>query len=201
VAKGKAIHYLILICLGFVWVFPLLALLVFSFAPNSDIVLNRLFPTTLTLENYARVLTTELRGINIPRSLLNSTIILVIQVVGVLALDAPAAYALARLNFRGRDAIFWIILVTMMMPGHIILISLYEMMSRADLVDTLPGVFLPGLARVIGIFLLRQFFRAIPRELEEAAIVDGASNWQVFSRIMLPLAAPALSTLTIITPL
>jgi multiple sugar transport system permease protein len=133
--------------------------------------------------------------------LVNSTIVLIIQVVGVLALDAPAAYALARLKFRGREAIFWIILVTMMMPGHIILISLYEMMSRADLVDTLPGVILPGLPRVIGIFLLRQFFRAIPNELEEAAIVDGANSWQVFYRIMLPLAVPALATLTIITTL
>ena len=88
-----------------------------------------------------------------------------------------------------------------MMPGHIVLMSLYELMAGMSLVNTLPGIFLPGLPRVIGIFLLRQFFRQIPDELEYAARIDGASDWQIFLRVMVPLAAPALATLTVITVL
>jgi len=174
-------------------------MLIFSFAPNSDILLMRFFPTSFTLENYYQVFTTKIRGVSVPRSLANSTIVMVIQTLAILALDIPAAYALGRLKFWGREIIFGIILVTMMMPGHIILISLYALMSSLDLVDTLPGILLPGLPRVVGIFLLRQFFRGLPNELEDAARVDGANEWQTFTRIMLPMAVPAVATLTILT--
>lgn len=187
--------------LAFVWVTPILAIFIFSFAPNSDILQMSLLPTRLTLDNYNTALSTTMRGVNIPGSLVNSTVIVFIQVIGILILDTPAAYALARLKFRGREIIFGLILLTLMMPGHIILMSLYELMADLNLVNTLPGIFLPGLPRVIGIFLLRQFFREIPGELEDAARIDGASDWQIFLRIMIPLAGPALSTLTIITVL
>lgn len=194
-------RYTILTILGIVWIFPLAAMLVFSFAPNSDILLMRLWPSEFTWENYDKVLTTEIRGVSIPRALVNSTIILLVQVGGILLLDIPAAYAFARLKFWGRDILFGIILLTMMMPGLINLISLYDLMARLNLVDTLPGVFLPGLPRVIGIFLLRQFFRGIPSELEDAALIDGANDWQVFVHLMVPLAVPAISTLAVITAL
>ncbi|NMB45810.1 MAG: carbohydrate ABC transporter permease [Firmicutes bacterium] len=197
--KGSKIRYFVLTVLALIWIFPLAAMLIFSFAPNSDILLMRLFPTSFTLENYYQVFTTKIRGVSVPRSLANSTIVMVIQTLAILALDIPAAYALGRLKFWGREIIFGIILVTMMMPGHIILISLYALMSSLDLVDTLPGILLPGLPRVVGIFLLRQFFRGLPNELEDAARVDGANEWQTFTRIMLPMAVPAVATLTILT--
>ncbi len=187
--------------LAFLWVSPILAIFIFSFAPNSDILRMSLLPSQITLDNYNTALNTTMRGVNIPGSLVNSTIIVLIHVVGILILDTPAAYALTRLKFRGREIIFGLILVTLMMPGHVILMSLYELMADLSLVNTLPGIFLPGLPRVIGIFLLRQFFREIPGELEDAARIDGASDWQIFLRIMIPLAGPALSTLTIITVL
>lgn len=199
VEKGSKIRYFVLTVLALIWIFPLAAMLIFSFAPNSDILLMRLFPTSFTLENYYQVFTTKIRGVSVPRSLANSTIVMVIQTLAILALDIPAAYALGRLKFWGREIIFGIILVTMMMPGHIILISLYALMSSLDLVDTLPGILLPGLPRVVGIFLLRQFFRGLPNELEDAARVDGANEWQIFTRIMLPMAVPAVATLTILT--
>jgi multiple sugar transport system permease protein len=199
VEKGSKIRYFVLTVLALIWIFPLAAMLIFSFAPNSDILLMRLFPTSFTLENYYQVFTTKIRGVSVPRSLANSTIVMVIQTLAILALDIPAAYALGRLKFWGREIIFGIILVTMMMPGHIILISLYALMSSLDLVDTLPGILLPGLPRVVGIFLLRQFFRGLPNELEDAARVDGANEWQTFTRIMLPMAVPAVATLTILT--
>lgn len=194
-------RYVVLVVVGAVWFLPLGAMLVFSFAPNSDILMVRYLPSTLTLENYIDVFTSRIRGVSVPLSLQNSTVVLLIHLVGILALDTPAGYALARLRFPGRQVLFWIILVTMMMPGHIMLISLYDLMARFQLVDTLPGVFLPGLPRVIGVFLLRQFFLGIPNELEDAARVDGATEWQLFLKIMVPMARPALATLAVVTML
>jgi multiple sugar transport system permease protein len=200
-ARYKIFKYILLLLLGFAWLLPLASMFLFSFAPNSDIIRMRLLPSKVTLDNYYAVFTTEIRGVSIPKALLNSLVVLVIQVTGILALDAPAAYALARLNFWGRETIFRLILITMMMPGHIILISLYVLMASVGLVDTLPGLFLPGLPRVIGIFLLRQFFKELPQEIEDAAYIDGANEWQTFIKIMLPMASPALATLTVITVL
>ena len=199
--RKEGLRYLVLICLGLVWATPLVAMLLFSFAPDSDILLMKLFPSSFSLESYQQVVTSSIRGVSVPRSMLNSAIVMIIQVLGILVLDAPAAYALARVKFWGREIIFGIILVTLMMPGLLNLISLYDLMAKFSLVDTLAGVLLPGLPRVVGIFLLRQFFRAVPHELEDAARIDGASEWQIFVRIMIPMAAPALSTLAIITAL
>lgn len=199
--KKNRLKFIILLILSIIWLFPLVAIFVFSFAPNEDILKMNLIPSSYTLENYITVFTTQISGVSIPSSLINSFIVVVIQVFGILILDTPAAYALARFKFRGRDIIFYTILLAMMMPGHIILISLYTFISRCGLVDTLPGVFLPGLARVIGIFLLRQFFKQIPQEIEEAAIIDGANRWQIFIQIMIPITIPALTTLTVITVL
>jgi multiple sugar transport system permease protein len=200
-ARYKIFKYILLLLLGFAWLLPLASMFLFSFAPNSDIIRMRLLPSKVTLDNYYAVFTTEIRGVSIPKALLNSLVVLIIQVTGILALDAPAAYALARLNFWGRETIFRLILITMMMPGHIILISLYVLMASVGLVDTLPGLFLTGLPRVIGIFLLRQFFKELPQEIEDAAYIDGANEWQTFIKIMLPMASPALATLTVITML
>ena len=197
----RTLRYITIIVLSIIWVMPLLAIFIFSFAPNQDILRMELFPTRFTLENYHTVITTTLRGVSIPTSLVNSAVIVVIHVVGILILDTPAAYALARVKFFGREIIFGLILLTMMMPGHIVLMSLYELMASMSLINTLPGIFLPGLPRVIGIFLLRQFFRELPGELEDAARIDGAGDWQIFLRIMVPLATPALATLTVITVL
>lgn len=195
------VRYLALLVLAAIWALPLVAMLVFSFAPNTDIVRMQLWPSTLTLENYIEVFTNRIRGVSVTQSLINSAKVLVIQVLGILLLDIPAGYALARLRFCGRELIFSIILITMMMPGHIMLISLYDLMAKLGLVDTLAGVILPGLPRVIGIFLLRQFFREIPDELEDAARIDGAGEWTLFARIMIPLALPAIATLTVLTML
>ena len=200
-STAKTLRLLVILALALLWITPLLAIFIFSFAPNSDILRMSLLPSSLTLDNYITVLTTSLRGVNIPTSLVNSAVIAFIQTAGILLLDTPAAYAFARYKFPGRDAIFAIILFTLMMPGHIILMSLYELMSAFSLVNTLPGIILPGLARVVGIFLLRQFFREIPTELDDAARIDGATDWQIFLRIMIPLAQPALATLTVITVL
>lgn len=183
------------------WVLPLAALLLYSFAPGADVLRMELVPRSLTLANYRDVLGGALRGVSVPGAMGNSAVILVAQVSCILLLDLPAGYAFGRLRFPGRDLLFGLVLLTMMVPGLLELVSLYELMSTLGLVDTLPGILLPGTARVMGVFLMRQFFREIPRELEEAARLDGATEFQVFARIMLPLSRPAITTLAVITAL
>lgn len=195
------LRWIVLLVAATVWILPLAAVIVFSFAPTADVLRGNLLPSTLTLENIRAVLEQDIRGVSIRAALVNSFVILIIQVAGILLLDIPAAYALARLRFPGRDVLFAVILMSMMMPGILELVSLYDLMASIGLVDTLAGVVLPGLPRVIGVFLLRQFFRSLPNELEEAARIDGASEWQVFTRVMVPLATPAVVTLAIITAL
>lgn len=197
----RVLKYLTLTFLAVIWISPLLMMFIYSFAPNRDIILMRLLPTRFILDNYVIAITQRIQGVSLPSSIRVSLVVVILQVGGILILDAPAGYALARFQFRLREPIFVMILVTMMMPGHIILISLYEMMSTFGMVDTLPGIVLPGLPRVVGIFLLRQFFRQLPGELDDAATIDGANSWQVFTRVMIPMATPAFATLTVLTVL
>lgn len=199
--RSDTIRWIVLLLVSLLWVFPVVSLVLFSFAPPTDILKGTLIPTQWTFENYAKVLTDAGRGVSIPQAMWNSTVIMVLQVAGILLLDLPAAYAFGRLRFWGRDLIFYIVLLTMMMPGVLEVISLYDFMSNLGLIDTLAGVILPGLARVIGIFILRQFFMQLPHELDEAARIDGASDFQIFTRIMVPLATPAIITITVITAL
>jgi ABC-type glycerol-3-phosphate transport system permease component len=109
-----------------------------------------------------------------------------------------AAYAFARLKFAGRDAIFNFMLATMMIPGAVTLIPAYVLMTKLHLINSFFSLILPGLVSAGSIFVLTQFFKSIPRELEEAAMIDGASHMQIFRIVDLPLARPALLTVLII---
>ena len=109
-----------------------------------------------------------------------------------------AAYALARMQFRGKNVLFGIIVVTLFVPGFIFLMPNYLIMDRLGWLDTLIALIVPGAAGAFGVFFLRQFFLAIPKELEESARIDGANTWQIFTRIVLPNSKPALVTLALI---
>ncbi len=119
----------------------------------------------------------------------------------VLATAAPAAYALARMDFRFKGAVFALIVGTLFVPPIIFLAPNYEIVDALGWLDTLPAVIFPLAAGAFGVFFLRQFFLGLPRELEEAALLDGASRWQVFTRIVLPLSRPALATLFVLSVL
>jgi multiple sugar transport system permease protein len=200
--KGtQTARWIVLVILAALWFLPLVSLVLFSFAPPAEVLKGVFIPTQWTLDNYWKVLTETQRGVSVPGGLWNSTIIMVLQVAGILLLDVPAAYAFARTKFFGRNVLFALVLVSMMMPGILEVISLYDLMANIGLVNTLWGVILPGLPRVIGIFILRQFFMEVPRELDEAARIDGASEFQIFSKIMVPLAMPSIITVTVITAL
>jgi multiple sugar transport system permease protein len=119
----------------------------------------------------------------------------------VLATAAPAAYALARMDFRFKGAVFAVIVGTLFVPPIIFLAPNYEIVDALGWLDTLPAVIFPLAAGAFGVFFLRQFFLGLPRELEEAALLDGATRWQVFTRIVLPLSRPALATLFVLSVL
>lgn len=153
----------------------------------------QLLPPSPTLEGYREVWS----SLPFARLLVNS----VIFAGGVTALsvllDSMAAYALARLQFRGRELCFWLVLATLMVPFQVTLIPLFITVFELGWLNTYAGLILPRATNAFGIFLLRQFFVTIPREIDEAAHVDGASEWRVFWQMILPLSKPALATVAI----
>jgi multiple sugar transport system permease protein len=157
---------------------------VFQFPP-------RLIPDTPLWSNYPNALTAQPFG----RYLLNSLIFAVLVVIGQLVTSATAGYAFAKLSFPGRDKIFMVYLSTMMVPAVVVLIPRFLLVNGLGWTDTYAGLAGPELVTVWGVFLMRQFFRTIPVELEDAARIDGAGPWRIFWFIALPLAKPALATL------
>jgi multiple sugar transport system permease protein len=137
----------------------------------------------------------------VPRWFLNSVIAAFGTAAVVLITAAPAAYALARLDFPGKRAVFGLIVATLFVPPIIFLAPNYEIVEALGWLDSLPAVIFPVAAGAFGVFFLRQFFLGLPKELEEAALLDGANRFEVFVRIVLPLSRPALATLFLITVL
>ncbi len=152
-----------------------------------------LVPWTPRWRNYPEALT----ALPFARFFLNSFVFSGAVVAGQVATSAAAAYALARLEFRGRETLLVVILSVLMVPAIVLLIPRFLLISALGWVDTWPGLISTELVSVWGIFLLRQFFLSIPRDLEEAARLDGAGEWVIFTRIVLPLARPALATLAL----
>lgn len=150
-------------------------------------------PTEVDWSNFSRVF--EL--IPFGTMVLNSIKITAIITVGSLITSTLAAYAFARLEFPGRDVLFIIFLAALMIPVQVTVIPTFILMRTLGLVDTHEAVYLPALIQVFGIFLLRQFFLTIPRELEDAAKVDGASRLRILLQVIVPLSGPALSALAI----
>ncbi|MCB0190458.1 MAG: carbohydrate ABC transporter permease [Anaerolineae bacterium] len=142
-------------------------------------------------ENYREVI--ELQGLD--RSLINTTMVTVLVVIGQLATSVVGGYAFARLRFPGRDNIFLVYLGTLMIPFSVLIMPLYQLMVWIGWVDNMAALIVPWIFTAYGTFLMRQFFITIPREIEEAALIDGASRFQILWRIFLPASAPALATL------
>lgn len=159
---------------------------VFQFPP-------RLFPERPLLSNYPGALGAQPFG----RYFLNSLLFALLVVAGQLATSATAGYAFAKLEFRGRDRLFLAVLSAMMVPPVVVLIPRFLLIDGLGWVDSYQGLASTELVTVWGIFLMRQFFRSVPTELEEAARLDGAGAWRTFWSIALPLARPALMTLAL----
>lgn len=153
-----------------------------------------LIPRPATLANFAAVVHTMPLG----RFALNTVYITGVGITLTLVTSALAGYPLARMRFPGRDAIFYAIVGSLMLPQHVGLILNFVTMTWLHLVDTYAAVYLPSIASVFGIFLLRQAYLVIPGEIEDAARIDGAGELRLWAQVMLPLVAPALATLAII---
>lgn len=154
-----------------------------------------LLPGRLTFESFGYVWVQGKIGIYLKNSFLYATIVLVVQTL----VNSLAAYAFSRVRFPGREALFYLVLATMMLPYSVLLIPTYLIVWRLGLANTVAGVVIPGFASAYGIFMLRQFFMNIPFELEDAARIDGANRLRVYLQVIMPLAQPALVTLGMFT--
>lgn len=178
-------------------VVPFLWMFVGSLKPQAELLREppTWLPESPTVSNYERLW----ERLDFPRYFWNSTFIAVLITLANLLFCSMVGYALAKLRFFGRDKLFLLVLGTLLVPGSVTLIPLFVLMSRLDLVDSPWAVILPAAAGPLGVFLMRQFMLAIPDDLLEAARVDGAGEFTIFWRIVLPLSTPALAALGIIT--
>jgi multiple sugar transport system permease protein len=194
-----AVNYTIMIILALIFVLPLLWMLSTSLKPKREWFGATIewIPKTFTLENYEKIFSTASTPIG--TWFINSLIVATITTILILAVDALAAYAYARMEFRGRKALFGLLISTLFLPGILFLVPNFVTVANLGLLNNYGGVIIPALASVFGVFFLRQFFQSIPKELEEAAEIDGANKFQIFYKIILPLSRPALATLGIIT--
>jgi multiple sugar transport system permease protein len=178
---------------AFIVLLPVIWMIFTSVKPEGAIVAHpsQLFPTRFTWTNYRDVL----RAIPFARQFGNTIVFASTVTVVSLLFDSMTAYALARLDFPGKRLLFVLVLLFLMMPIQITLIPVYQLVAKLGLVNTFPGLVIPRATNAFGIFFLRQFFLTIPRDLSEAARIDGAGEFRIYWRIVLPLARPALLTL------
>lgn len=181
------------ILVGLMMLLPIIWMLFTAFKPEADIVTYppTLWPRELTIEHFIDVW----NRIPFARLYVNTIIFAGGVTVISLLFDSMAAYALARIPFKGRGIVFVGILLLLMLPFQVTLIPLYDMLNGMGLTNTLPGLIVPRMTNAFGIFFLTQFFLSLPKDLEEAARVDGASEWRIYWGIIMPLARPALLTL------
>jgi multiple sugar transport system permease protein len=188
--------HLILVPLALVMVTPLAWMVMTSIQTPDEA---RHFPPVLPSGIHWQNYTDAIHAAPFGRFFLNTVLVTGAAVLGNLVLCSLAGYAFARLRFFGRDVLFVLLLATLMIPFQVVMIPIFLIMRNLGLVDSLGALILPNLVTPFGIFLMRQFFRTLPIELEEAARLDGCSRLRTLIRIVLPLSGPALATLAVIT--
>jgi multiple sugar transport system permease protein len=189
----RLLAYIVLGITGFVMVFPFIYMFLSSLKPSAEVVQvpPTLWPSEVRWSNYLEVLNIVPLG----TQLINTVIVTVLVVLGWVLTSVLAGYAFARLEFPGREWLFGAYLATLMVPFAVLIVPMYRLMLVFGWVDRLEALIIPWLFTAYGTFLLRQFFMSVPRDLEDAALIDGASHWGILFRIFLPLARPAIATL------
>ena len=196
----KLLVYAVLILLTLIFVAPLLWMLSTSLKPNAETTTLPLswVPKQFSTEGYSTILSAGSQSPAL-RWFLNSMIAGLAHTALILITASMAAYALARMEFRGKRVLFAMIISTLFIPPIILLTPNYQIVDQLGWLDTLLAVIVPGAAGAFGVFFLRQFFLSLPKELEEAAMLDGANRWQIFFRIILPLSKAPLATLAVLS--
>ena len=195
--SGNAVFLALMIVLGILMLGPILWALGLSFKSNAELMVDTssVFQMPYTLQNYSDILA----GSSVIRWVTNSIIVSLGMMFGVLILSSLAGYGFARLDFPGRNIIFVLVLFGLAVPEQAVIIARYQIFSALDLHNTYAGLILPGLSAPFGVFLMTQYFRAIPKEIDEAAALENASRFRIFWRVLLPMTLPAQATLGIFT--
>ncbi len=182
---------LVLVVVPFVW------MLISSFKPEAEVraVPPTWWPETITIDNYDQLFT----QLDFPRFFFNSAVVAVAVAAGNMVFCSMLGYALAKLDFPGKKAVFGVVLGTLMVPGVVTFVPLFVLTTNIGLTNTLPGMILPFLAGPFGVFLMRQYIATLPDELIQAARIDGAGELRIFFSIILPLCGPAVATLGVLT--
>lgn len=189
--------YIVLIICAISMLLPFLWMLSTSFMTNAEIfsTTSKFLPESLNFTNYINIFS----SMPIAKYFFNSLLVAIITTIGQVLIAAMAGYAFARFTFKWKEPLFIIILITMMIPPQVNIIPLFVVMSKLNLINTYSALILPGFFGGFGIFLMRQWFTKLPQSLEDAAKIDGLNNFQIFFKIALPLALPAIATLAIFT--
>ena len=176
----------------FLMIFPLIIVVIVSFTPNAVTQTwpPKIIPSAWTLDNY----TSLFQRLPIGRELLNTIVFAGAVTIISVFFDSLAAYGLSRVDFKGRGILLAVLIATMMIPAMALLIPVYKLLGSMGLVNSYLGIIIPRMADVGGIFLLRQFFISIPKDLDNAARIDGAGEFRIFAQIILPNAVPAILT-------
>nr|WP_319005763.1 carbohydrate ABC transporter permease [Metabacillus niabensis] len=200
ISVSKMISFIFLLFMAFIWLVPLLYTFLTTFKNESDIQSNpfTILPINWVIGNYQDVLF-ENTSAPVAKWFMNSLIISVSQTVLVLVIVSLAGYGYSRMKFKGRDAIFVFLMATMMFPAVVNLIPLYKIIDTLGWVNSYFAAIVPGAAGVFNIFLVRQFMQGIPKDFDESARVDGASEFQIFTKLILPLIRPVLTVVALFT--
>ncbi len=182
---------------GAIMVAPLIWTLLLSFKSNAELMRDSAsaFSAPYTIDNYRAIFAGSL----VPRWLLNSIIVAIGQTIGVLALCSLAGYGFSRFDFQFRRTLFALVVVGLAIPEQAVILPRHQLFAMLGLHNSFPGLILPGLVAPFGVLFMTQYFRAIPRDLDEAAMLDGASRFRLFWKILLPLTIPAQATLGVFT--
>ncbi|QHE53694.1 carbohydrate ABC transporter permease [Pontibacillus sp. HMF3514] len=192
----KTIVTILLVLGGFLVSIPFLWMILSAFKPESEVLAfpPTIFPENPTIENFVHLFTKLDFGIYF----MNTVIIVFASFVGLL-FNAMAGYGFAKYSFKGRDKLFFLVLATMMIPGQVTMIPVYLLLNEVGLTNTMVGIILPGLAVAFSIFLFRQFMTTVPDDLIEAARLDGAGEFYIFFRLIIPVAKPIFAVQGILT--
>lgn len=186
------LSYVALALVTFLMIFPLIIIVIVLFTPNAVTQTwpPKIIPSAWTLDNY----TSLFQRLPIGRELLNTIVFAGAVTIISVFFDSLAAYGLSRVDFKGRGILLAVLIATMMIPAMALLIPVYKLLGSMGLVNSYLGIIIPRMADVGGIFLLRQFFISIPKDLDNAARIDGAGEFRIFAQIILPNAVPAILT-------